>query len=126
MKKSHWLVCLLGLTLSALLLTAPLAGASTVDPVDKPTVYEFGRRLCPICLKNALVLEEVRATYPDQISLRFLYVDTEEHLFRRFGVTFVPTQVFLDAAGNEVYRHEGPLSKDELIATLKRLNFIRD
>jgi hypothetical protein len=40
-------------------------------------------------------------------------------------VTFVPAQVFVNAAGKEVYRHIGPMTKAELIGTLQGLNFIR-
>lgn len=126
MKTSHWLVCLVGLALGVLLLIAPLAVAFAGDPPAKPTILEFGRRLCPVCLRNAAVLKEIQAQYPDQISLRFFYTDTDENLFRKYGVTFVPTQVFLDASGKEVYRHEGPNTKAKLIGILQRLNFVRD
>ena len=126
MKTSHWLACLVGLALGALLLTAPLAAVSAADAPDKPTILEFARRLCPVCLKNAQVLKEVQAEYSDQISLRFVYIDDEEHLFRKYGVTIVPTQVFLDASGKGVFRHTGPLTEAELIGILQGLKFIRD
>ncbi|MFW6123420.1 MAG: TlpA family protein disulfide reductase [Thermodesulfobacteriota bacterium] len=126
MKTSHWLICLVALALGALLLTAPLAAVSAADAFDKPTILEFARRLCPVCLKNAQVLKEVEARYSDQINLRFIFIDDEEHLFRKYGVTIVPTQVFLDASGKEVYRHTGPLSEAELIGILQGLKFIRD
>lgn len=126
MKTPRWLVCLVGLALGALLLLSPLAVYSSGDLADKPAIYEFGRRLCPVCRRNALVLKEVEARYRDQISLRFFYIDTEEPLFRAFGITFVPTQVFLDDSRQEVYRHEGRISEEELVEWLKKLNFVRD
>lgn len=124
MKTSHWLICLVGLVLGVLILTAPLTAGPSNDPAAKPTIYEFARRFCPVCLKNAQVLKKVQEKYRDQINLRFIYIDTEEHLFRRYDVTFVPTQVFLNPAGKEVYRHFGPLSETELIGILRGLNFI--
>jgi len=126
MKTSHWLICLVALALGALLLTAPLAGVSTADAPDKPTILEFARRLCPVCLKNAQVLKNVQAQYHDQTGLHFVYIDDEEHLFRKYGVTIVPTQVFLDASDKEVFRHTGPLTEAELIGILQGLKFIRD
>ena len=116
----------MGLGLTALLLISPLVVASSAAPAAKPTIYEFGRKLCPVCGKNALVLKEVEAKYRGQIILRFLYIDEDEPLFREYKVTFVPTQVFLDASGKEVFRHEGPISSKVLIAKLKELNFVRD
>lgn len=126
MKTNHWLVCLVGLALGALLLAAPLAVSSAGDPAPKLTIFEFARRLCPVCLRNAQVLEEVQREYRGQIGLRFIYIDTDEHVFRQYGVTIVPTQVFLDASGKEVYRHTGPFSEAELSGTLEGLNFIKD
>jgi len=126
MKTSHWLACLVGLALGALLLTAPLAAVSAADAPDKPAILEFARRLCPVCLKNAAMLKKVQAEYSDQISLRFVYIDNEEHLFQKYGVTIVPTQVFLDASEKEVFRHTGPLTEAELIGILQGLKFIRD
>lgn len=126
MKKFSLLVCLISLSLVALFLTTPLVVFSASAPDSKPAIYEFARKLCPICQKNAMVLKEVEARYRGQIILRFLYIDTEEPVFREYRVTFVPTQVFLDASGREVFRHEGPLSQKELIAKLKELNFVRD
>jgi hypothetical protein len=41
-------------------------------------------------------------------------------------VAFVPTQVFLDAAGKEVGRHEGASTPEALIQKLRELKFIRD
>ena len=125
MKTGQGLLWLVGLSLAALLLISPLA-VSSATPAGKPAIYEFGRKLCPICGKNAVVLKEVEARYRGQIILRFLYISEDEPLFRAYGVTFVPTQVFVDASGKEVFRHEGPISQQELITKLKELKFVRD
>ena len=126
MKTGHGLLWLVGMGLIALLLISPLVVASAATPPAKPTIYEFGRKLCPVCGKNALVLREVEAKYHGQITLRFLYIDEDEPLFREYRVTFVPTQVFLDASGKEVFRHEGPISAKALISKLKELKFVPD
>ena len=47
-------------------------------------------------------------------------------MFRRYKVAIVPTQVFLNAAGQEVARHEGVYKKEALIQKLRELKFIRD
>jgi thioredoxin 1 len=126
MKAGQGLLWLGGVSLAALLLLSPLVVVSSATPAAKPTIYEFGRKLCPICGKNAVVLKEVEARYRGQISLRFLYISEDEPLFREYGVTLVPTQVFVDASGKEVFRHEGPISQKELITKLKELKLVRD
>ncbi len=105
-------------------LTVSLTAAST--PVAKPAIYEFERKFCPVCREMEEVLKEVEARYAGQITLRFLDITKDEPLFRQYKVTFVPTQIFLDAAGREVYRHEGVISRERLVEKLKALNFVRD
>jgi thioredoxin 1 len=123
--RSPRLLWLAGLGLAALFLISPRV-VSPAAPAAKPTIYEFGSKLCPVCARNAVVLKEVGTKYRGQILLRFLYIDEDEPLFRKYGVTFVPTQVFLDASGKMVFRHDGPISRKELITKLKELNFVRD
>jgi thioredoxin-like negative regulator of GroEL len=125
MQPGGWPAYLAGFALAALLLIFPVAGGAAA-PAAKPTIYEFGRRLCPICRATEAVLKDVEARYPGQITLRFLYIPEEEAVFREYGVTFVPTQIFLDAAGREVQRHEGPLTREELLEKLRTLKFIRE
>jgi thioredoxin 1 len=72
------------------------------------------------------VLQEVQQEFGPQVVIHFVYIDEEENLFHRYKIFFVPTQVFLDATGKEVSRHEGPLLKAKLVQKLRELNFIPD
>jgi thiol-disulfide isomerase/thioredoxin len=126
MQPHGWPAYLAGFALAALLLIFPVAVDAAAAPAAKPTIYEFGRKLCPICRATEAVLKDVEARYPGQITLRFLYIPEQEAVFREYGVTFVPTQIFLDAAGREVHRHEGPLTREELLEKLRALKFIRE
>ena len=38
---------------------------------------------------------------------------------KRFGIRAIPTQIFFDKEGKEVYRHEGFLSEEEIVARFK-------
>jgi thioredoxin 1 len=73
-----------------------------------------------------ITLNEVQKQYPGQFEVRRLYIYEEEPTFRHYRVVFVPTQVFLDPAGQEAFRHEGVFPKEELIKKLRQLKFIRD
>ena len=55
-----------------------------------------------------------------------LYIDEADAVFRKYKVAVVPTQVFLNAAGQEVARHEGVYKEEVLIQKLRELKFIRD
>ena len=45
-------------------------------------------------------------------------------LFKQYKIMLVPTQVFLNAEGQEVDRHIGAWTQDEVVNKLKELQFI--
>lgn len=99
---------------------------ATIVPPGVPKILEFDRRLCPICLASERVILAVSDRYPGQFAVEKLYIDEADAVFRRYKVAFVPTQVFLDAAGQEVARHEGVYKEAALIQKLRELKFIGD
>lgn len=119
---------MMGLLLGALLLwpTVTAWAQSRTPPESRPAIYEFARKLCPICKEMEQVLKEVQGQYGHQLEVRILHIDEEEYLFRRYHVAIVPTQVFLDASGKEVFRHEGLFPRKQLLQKLRELGFIQD
>jgi len=126
MRIGRWWMCLWFLALAGLVLTPLTLAQAQAPQVGKPTILEFSRLLCPVCAKVEAALKEVQARYGHQIEMRILHIDTEERLFKEYRVSIVPTQVFLDASGQEVTRNEGPISQEKLVHKLKELQFIRD
>jgi thioredoxin 1 len=104
----------------------PVQAQATSAPKVLPKILEFDRKLCPICQASERVILAVKDRYPGQFEVKKLYIDKANALFRRYKVAIVPTQVFLDAAGQEVGRHEGVFKPDALIQKLRDLQFIRD
>lgn len=94
-----WL--LLGLAFPAL--AQPPADTKTI-----PEILEFDRKFCPICKEAEAIIRAVQGQYPGQFAVRRMYIDEEEWAYRRYRVAIVPTQVFLDANGMEVFRHGVP------------------
>ena len=117
---------LLGLLLGGMLLTTAFAAPTQLSPSGKPAIYEFSRALCPVCAKMAAILKEVQARYGDQVEVRILHIETDEGLFNQYRVSFVPTQIFLDGSGREVFRNEGFFSKEEIVGKLKELGYIKE
>jgi len=100
----------------------PLPGPAPAPPV----ILEFGRKLCPVCRNVEQILFALQKESKNQFELRLLYMDEDIKLFRQYHVSIVPTQVFLDTAGKEVWRHEGRISRDQLVKKLRELKFIKD
>ena len=65
------------------------------------------------------VLARIQETYGAQVAVRILYVEKEERLYRHHRIVIIPTQVFLDVSGKEVFRHEGEISQEGLVQKLK-------
>jgi thioredoxin 1 len=92
----------------------------------RPTILEFSREYCPMCEYMAKTLGQLKSKYGSQIDVRLLHFDPDENLFKQYKIVFVPTQVFLDASGKEVFRHTGLFTPYELTKKLKELKLIRD
>jgi thioredoxin 1 len=93
-------------------------------PENLAEILEFDRKLCPVCREAEMIIQEVLGEYPGRFVVSKRYIDEVPHLFRQYRVDIVPTQVFVDPAGREVFRHEGVFPKDQLIRKLKELKFI--
>jgi thiol-disulfide isomerase/thioredoxin len=124
MQTRRWTAVLLGLTLGVLLVAGPLASRS--QAAGTPTLIEFRSRMCPYCYQLAEILGELERKYAGQISVRYYSTETDEPMFKQYRVSLLPTLVILNSSGSEVYRHEGALSKESLVSTLKSMNFIKD
>ena len=117
-----FMVLLVGVTLCQPCPGGAQAGAPSSG---KPALYEFGAGYCVSCKEMAKIMDELKGQYGDQFEVRMVYADKEKDLFKEYKIMLIPTQVFLDAAGKEVDRHIGALSKEEVIRKLKELKFIR-
>lgn len=126
MKTVRLLVCLVGLGLGTLLLTPPDTVWSQTPPSGKPSIHEFASKFCPYCWEMAEILRDIEKQYPGQITVQPYYIETSETLFKEYGVSVTPTLIFFDAAGRQVYRHEGLFPRDKLLSKLKELKFIPD
>jgi thioredoxin-like negative regulator of GroEL len=104
----------------------PVLAQTTQAPVVLPKILEFDRKLCPYCQASERVILAVKDRYPGQFEVEKFYIDEADALFRRYKVAIVPTQVFLNAAGQEVGRHEGVFKQKGLIQKLRNLKFVRD
>ena len=99
---------------------------ATMAPAGGPKILEFDRKFCPICKASERVILAVKDRYPGGFEVEKLYIDEADAMFRRYKIAIVPTQVFLNAAGQEVARHEGVYKEEALIQKLRQLKFIGD
>jgi len=87
----------------------------------KPTLAEFGRGTCIPFKEMKTILEELALEYRDKLNVVIVEVDEQMDLTRQYGIMAIPTQIVFDSEGQEITRHIGFWSKEEIIAQLKKM-----
>ena len=73
------------------------------------TFVELGSVKCIPCRKMQPVMKAIEEKYGDQIEVVFydVWKPDQRKYAEEYGIRLIPTQVFLDKAGKEIFRHEG-------------------
>jgi len=89
----------------------------------KPTLADFGWKICIPCKAMKPILEEMAAEYSDRVNVLIVevYDPAQEKLVTKYGIKSIPTQVFFDKNGKEVTRHIGFISKADILAQLNKI-----
>ena len=118
---------LLYLVVVAFLTLCGCSNAGGIDDVlnsakkdGKVVMLELGSVGCRPCEQMKPVMEKLRTNYKGKLEVIFVDVRKDRENGRRFGVTMIPTQVFLDKAGNEFHRHIGFYGYEEIEPVLKK------
>jgi thioredoxin 1 len=69
----------------------------------------------------APVLEELKRDYAGILKVDFIDVWENPNAGQKYGIRAIPTQIFYDASGKELYRHMGFMSKEQILDTFKNL-----
>jgi thioredoxin 1 len=69
----------------------------------------------------APILEELEKEYKDRAAIVFIDVWQNPEEGRKYRIRSIPTQIFYDKEGKEVYRHEGFFDKASIVAKLEQL-----
>jgi thioredoxin 1 len=86
-----------------------------------PMLLELGSQGCPPCRQMVPILDELKAKYKDKFHIRCIDVWQDRAAGRKYGVTKIPTQIFFDRNGTELFRHVGFYSRKDILATWKKL-----
>jgi thioredoxin 1 len=69
------------------------------------------------CLTNA----ELEKAYKGRAAVVFIDIWKQPEYAKKFGVRAIPTQIFFDKDGKEVFRHMGFMDKKSIIEKMKEL-----
>lgn len=90
-----------------------------------PKLVDVGARTCIPCKEMAPILEGLKKEFAGEFDVVFIDTSEKENIAvaRKLNVTIIPTQIFYDASGKELFRHEGFYGKDDILARWKALNY---
>ncbi|HKW31041.1 MAG TPA: thioredoxin family protein [Verrucomicrobiae bacterium] len=110
---------------------APVAATSAVaaDPpqtnavatVKLPKLLDLGAGKCIPCKMMAPILDELKKEYAGKLNLEFIDVWVNPDAAKPYGIEVIPTQIFYDADGKELFRHVGFFAKEDILAKWKEL-----
>jgi thioredoxin 1 len=86
-----------------------------------PKLIDLGSKGCIPCKKMAPILDSLREEYKGRAEI--IFIDTRENRQAAldYKIAFIPTQVFIDTAGKEAFRHVGFFPADSIVAHLTAL-----
>lgn len=121
------------LAAAAAIVFAVAAGpaAASTDPLGdeargagKPLIVDFGMTRCLQCIEQSKTMDELQGIIGDRVLLKFVHVGKEEELAEAYKVILIPTLVYLDAQGKEVFRNVGQMKREPMLAKARQLGLI--
>jgi len=115
-KKRQGFVCAGGVC------TLPPRDAAQPDvaepPAQKslPRLLDLGAGKCVPCKMMAPILDELKTAYAGKLEVVFIDVWENKQAGEQYGIRVIPTQIFYNAEGKELFRHEGFFAKEDILA----------
>jgi len=86
-----------------------------------PRLVDLGASRCIPCKMMVPVLEALKQEYSGRMRVEFIDVWKDPDAGKKYGIQIIPTQIFYDAKGKELFRHEGYFAKEDILAKWKQL-----
>ena len=94
-----------------------------VESEKLPLMIELGSDQCRPCKMMAPILEELINEYKGKLKIEFYDVWKNRGYGHKYNIRVIPVQIFFDADGKELFRHEGFFPKENILAKWKELGF---
>lgn len=98
----------------------PLADGST-PRAPLPCPVEFSAGDCGPCKTMEPILDGLARDYQGRFRVETIDIWKRPSAGEEHNIRMYPTQIFYDAMGNELFRHEGFFSREDILAKWKDL-----
>jgi len=118
-------IAILVAVLSAALAVVLWPRSETADPgftdARLPRLLDIGSTTCIPCKKMAPILDALAREYVGIFEVEFIDTRVNKNIAEEYGIRLIPTQIFFNRQGLELYRHEGFMGRDDILATWNEL-----
>ena len=87
----------------------------------KPVMVDFGANNCVPCRQMRPILKDLSKEYAGKAEILVIDVYKYQGLAKDYKVALIPTLVFFDAKGKEVFRQTGAMEKETIVAKFKEI-----
>jgi len=88
-----------------------------------PGLLDLGADKCIPCKAMVPILAELEAGLAGRLNVEFIDVWQNPAEARDYHIKLIPTQIFFDAQGQELFRHEGFFARDDILAEWRKLGY---
>lgn len=85
------------------------------------TLIDLGATECIPCKMMAPIMAKLETDYQGKAAIAFIDVWKHKEQAPKYKIRAIPTQIFYDASGTEVSRHEGFMSEKDIVAQLTKM-----
>lgn len=90
---------------------------------DLPRLLDLGAHKCVPCKKMAPILQRMKEDFAGVLEVQFIDVWKNPEAGKKHGIRRIPTQIFFDADGKELFRHIGFIGRKEMLARWRQLGY---
>jgi len=91
-----------------------------------PTLLDMYVDSCPACKMMKGILDEFQGRQKYDLNIKFVDLWKDPDMAKQYSISVVPTLIFLDPDGKQIYRHEGVMTEEMLLLKWKELGFDLD
>ncbi len=84
-----------------------------------PRLVDVGAGKCIPCKAMAPILDQLRVDFAGRMDVAFVDVWKDPAAGEPYRIRLIPTQIFYGADGRELARHQGFMSREEILAQWK-------
>lgn len=88
-----------------------------------PRVIDLGSQMCIPCQTMMTELDRLGEMTQGTIEIEFIDINENAAAAQVYGIRVIPTQVFISETGEELWRHEGVVSAEDMVAKWAELGY---